>query len=238
MLKTDVKVLLVRLEAQRDPIADLGRTESREGKLPISLKFGVWETRGSQDEIQTSRCQRTEDAVSIMSMLYGELTSPTAISHVLKAQLVSVGEENLIVAKSSLLQIFRIETSVRETQIRHSQPGRKPMGDAVADLMLGEDGGEDFMGDDSQVQLLRHEEVGRLVLVDEIHMSGTITGMANMGVLQSISTETDCIAISFQDAKVDSFSFTTLITGVDIVLGVALPFPFNFVNSSIRTRVL
>jgi hypothetical protein len=189
--------------------------------------------RKGAEETNTCRRQRTAEGVNIMSMLYGELTSPTAVSHVLNAQLVSQGEENLIVAKSSLLQIFRIETSVRETQIRHSQPGRNAAGDAVAEVMLGEDGGEDFMGDDSQVQLLRHEKVGRLVLVDEIHMSGTITGMVNMGILQGISRETDCIAISFQDAKVGSIDITMLITGVDIVLGVALPFLVNFVNPSL-----
>jgi cleavage and polyadenylation specificity factor subunit 1 len=173
-----------------------------------------------------------------MSMLYGELTSPTAVSHVLKAQLVSLGEENLIVAKSSLLQIFRIETSVRETQIRHSQTGRNAAGDAMAEALLGEDGGEDFMGDDSQVQLLRHEKVGRLVLIDEIHLSGTVTGMVNMGMLQGVPTETDCVAISFQDAKVHAVHLAMLTPGVDIILGIRLPFAYNAVNPSLRTRVL
>jgi hypothetical protein len=58
------------------------------------------------------------------------------------------------------------------------------------------------MDDDSQVQLLRRETVGRLVLVDEIHLSGRITGMVNLGRLQNVSTETDCLAVSFEDAKV------------------------------------
>jgi cleavage and polyadenylation specificity factor subunit 1 len=139
-----------------------------------------------------------------MSMLYGELTPPTAVSHVVKARLLSPDEENLIVAKCSLLQIFRIETSVRESQIRHSQNARNAFGDAAVEAMLGEDGGEDFMGDDSQVQLLRHEKVGRLVLIEEIHLSGTITGMVNLGQLQNVPTEADCMAISFPDAKVRS----------------------------------
>ena len=60
------------------------------------------------------------------------------------------------------------------------------------------------MGDDSQVQLLRHEQVGRLVLVEEMHLSGTVTGIVNLGRLQSVSVETDCIAVSFLDAKVCS----------------------------------
>jgi cleavage and polyadenylation specificity factor subunit 1 len=137
-----------------------------------------------------------------MSMLYGELTSPTAVTHAINAHLLLPDEQNLIVAKSTLLQIFRIETSVRETQIRHSQNARSALGDSFAETMLGEDGGEDFMGDDSQVQLLRHEKVGRLVLVEEIHLSGNITGLVNLGRLQSVPTEADCIAISFSDAKV------------------------------------
>lgn len=135
-------------------------------------------------------------------MLYGELTSPTAVSHAIKAQLVSPDQENLIIAKSSLLQIFRVETSVRETQVRQSQGVRNVFGDAVAEIMLGEDGGEGFMGDDSQVQRLRHEKVGQLVLVEEIQLSGTVTGLVNLGQLQNVPTEADCLAISFQDAKV------------------------------------
>ena len=137
-----------------------------------------------------------------MSMLYGELTSPTAVTHCISARLVSLVSQNLIVAKSSLLQIFRIETSVRETQIRHAQKERNALGDAVAEGILGEDGGEDFMGDDSQVQLLRHEKVGKLVLVEEIALSGTVTGLVNLGRLQAVPTEADCVAISFEDAKV------------------------------------
>ena len=138
-------------------------------------------------------------------MLYGELTSPTAVTHAINARLTSPDEENLIVAKSSLLQIFLVKTSVRETQIRHLQTRRTEVGDAVAETILGEDGGEDFMGDDSQVQLLHQEKVGRLILVEEIHLSGNVTGIVNLGRLQNVPTETDSIAISFQEAKVSMF---------------------------------
>ena len=127
-------------------------------------------------------------------MLYGELTSPTAVSHAIQARVIAPDQDNLIIAKSSLLQIFRIETSVRETQLRQSQGPRNAFGDATAELMLGEDGGEDFMGDDSQVQLLRHEKVGQLVLVEEVHLSGTVTGLVNLGQLQNVPTEVDCLA--------------------------------------------
>lgn len=76
------------------------------------------------------------------------------------------------------------------------------MDDAAAEAILGEDGGEDFMGDDSQVQLLRHETVGRLILVEEVQLSGTVSGLVNLGRLQAVPTEADCIAVSFEDAKV------------------------------------
>ena len=139
-----------------------------------------------------------------MSMLYGELTSPTAVTHSLSARLVSLNHQNVVIAKSSLLQIFRIEASVRETQIRHSHRDRNVVDDVAAEAILAEDGGEDFMGDDSQVQLLRHEKVGRLVLVEEVQLSGTVTGLVNLGRLQAVPTEADCIAVSFEDAKVCS----------------------------------
>jgi cleavage and polyadenylation specificity factor subunit 1 len=140
-----------------------------------------------------------------MSMLYGELTAPTAVTLALTAHLRAPAEQNLIVAKASLLQIFRIRTSVRETQLRTAHAAaRSALGDAVAETMLGDDGGEDFMGDDSQVQLLRQEKVGQLVLVEEVQMSGSISGMVNLGPLQNIGGDLDCIAISFLDAKVIS----------------------------------
>ena len=135
-------------------------------------------------------------------MLFGELTSPTAVTHAISARLLSRTRENLIVAKSSLLQIFAIETSVRESQIKHPQQGRNSISDAFAETILGEDGGEDFMGDDSQVQLLRHERVGRHVLVEEVPLSGTVSGIVNLGKLENVPTDADCIAISFLDAKV------------------------------------
>jgi len=138
-------------------------------------------------------------------MLCGEFTSPTAVTHVLSANLLlhdGIPSQALIVAKCSLLQIFRVETSVRKTSLRHAQPQRNGVGDEVAEILLGEGGGEDFVGDDSQVQLLRHERVGQLVLVEEMQLSGTVTGMVNLGRLQNVPTRADCIAISFQDAKV------------------------------------
>jgi len=135
-------------------------------------------------------------------MLYGEFTAPTAVTHAITANLVSPNEQNLIVAKSTLLQIFRIETSTREIQLKRHDTKRSATGDAVAETMLGEDGGEDFMGDDSQVQLLRHEKVGRLILVEEISLNGNMTGMVNVGKLQGVPTQADCIAVSFEDAKV------------------------------------
>jgi len=135
-------------------------------------------------------------------MLYGELTAPTAVTDALTARLLSPHEQNLIVAKASLLQIFRINTSVRETQLRQSHAARSVFGDALAETILGDEGGEDFMGDDSQVLLLKHETVGQLVLIEEVQMSGTISGLVNLGPLQNVPCESDCIAISFVDAKV------------------------------------
>lgn len=137
-----------------------------------------------------------------MSMLYAELTAPTAVTLTATARLVSPSEQNLIVAKACLLQVFRIHTSVRETQLRHAHTARTALGDGIAETMLGEDGGEDFLGDNSQVQLIRHETVGQLVLVEEVQMSGTISGLVNLGPLQNVPCESDCLAISFTDAKV------------------------------------
>jgi hypothetical protein len=42
------------------------------------------------------------------------------------------------------------------------------------------------------------------VLVEEVQMSGSISGMVNLGPLQNIGGDLDCIAISFLDAKVIS----------------------------------
>jgi len=170
-------------------------------------------------------------------MLYGELTSPTAVIHAIKACLIDPDEENLILAKSNLLQIFRIQTSVRETRLRHSESGRNVIGDAVAETLLSEDGGEDFMGDDSQVQLLLHENVGQLILVHEIKLSGTVTGIVNTGRMQNVATDADCIAISFEDAKVSHPRCTSLPIGFCSILGTGSPLPYNFVNTFLRKRI-
>jgi len=149
--------------------------------------------------------QRRVPVCVTMSMLYGALTAPTAVALAVAAHLRSPAELNLVVAKTSLLQIFRIRTAVRETQLRTAHAAtRSSLGDAMAETMLGDDGGEDFMGSDSQVQLLRQETVGQLVLVEEVQMSGTISGLVNLGRLQNVDSDLDCIAISFVDAKVIS----------------------------------
>jgi cleavage and polyadenylation specificity factor subunit 1 len=170
-------------------------------------------------------------------MLYGELTSPTAVTHSIKACLVAPDEENLILAKSNLLQIFRIQTSIRETQLRHTGSGRNVISDEVAETMLSEDGGEDFMGDDSQVQLLRHESVGQFILVHEVKLSGTITGIVNLGRMQNVPTEADCIAISFEDAKVSHPSSNSSPTGLCSVLGIRNTLLDNLVNPFLRKRI-
>ncbi|KAK4672382.1 mRNA cleavage and polyadenylation factor subunit [Podospora pseudopauciseta] len=134
---------------------------------------------------------------------YTELTPPTAVTHSLTLQLIPGQGTNLVVAKSSLLQIFR--TKIVSTEIDASQQGSgartRNAGRYESRLANDDDGLEaSFLGGDSLAFKTDRTNNTKLVLVSEISLSGTITGLAKIKS-QNLRSGGDALLVAFKDAR-------------------------------------
>lgn len=134
---------------------------------------------------------------------YTELTPPTAVTHSVALPFVSAQSNNLVVAKSSLLQIFA--TKSISAELDTAQAGEKesiePSNKYDGRLTNDDDGLESsFLGGDIVLQKSDRTHNTKLVLVAEIPLAGTITGLARV---KAASTQPGCDAllIAFKDAK-------------------------------------
>jgi cleavage and polyadenylation specificity factor subunit 1 len=130
---------------------------------------------------------------------YTELTPPTAVTHSLSLPFVSASANNLIVAKTSLLQIFSTKTISIEVE-----------GSAVKDLARREDAydptindedglASSFLGEDSIIRVDRAKRT-KLILVAEYTLSGTITSLVRIKTVSSKSGG-EALLVGFRDAK-------------------------------------
>lgn len=118
---------------------------------------------------------------------YTELTPPTAVTHSISLPFLSPKSNSLVVAKTSLLQIFELKTIITETVSTSNDDAViiSPVVDAeIADL--------------PQVQ--RTEHTSKLVLVGEYPLSGTVTSLARVKALDTKSGA-EALLIAFRDAK-------------------------------------
>lgn len=134
---------------------------------------------------------------------YTELTSPTAVTHSVSLPFVSAQSNNLVVAKSSLLQIFTTKTvsaeldSAQTAEKQSIQPSNKYDGRLTND----DDGLESsFLGGDMVLQKSDRANNTKLILVAEISLAGTITGLARVKAANTQSGG-DALLIAFKDAK-------------------------------------
>lgn len=129
---------------------------------------------------------------------YTELTPPTAVTHSLTIPFVSARSNNLIVAKSSLLQIF--ETKTITAEVDNSQSSTKTT--AQYDSRLNDDEGLEasFLGGDAAFQKSDRTDNTKLVLVSEITLSGTVTGLARIKTPETLSGG-EALLVQFKDAK-------------------------------------
>lgn len=112
---------------------------------------------------------------------YTELTPPTAVTHALTLPLTSATTANLVVARSSLLQIFNIKLT--------STPGAQEAGHD------NEDDGTNTLQD-----VARPRKSTKLVLVAEYNLSGSITCLDRVKVLNS-KCGGEALLIGFRDAR-------------------------------------
>lgn len=113
---------------------------------------------------------------------YTELVAPTAVSNAVALPFIAPGATNLVVAKTSLLQVFALKTIATDT---------KPSSLSNADAIATE-------GPESVHRL---ENTSKLVLLGEYPVSGTITSLQRVKALNT-KTGADALLVSTQDAKI------------------------------------
>ncbi|KAH0539099.1 hypothetical protein FGG08_004337 [Glutinoglossum americanum] len=133
---------------------------------------------------------------------YTELTPPTAVTHALSLPFTSTTSNDLIVARTSLLQIFSLKTIL--TEIDTGSDNKTSVRDSTQltdRRVLDNDGLEQsFIAADVILQRSERSHTTSLVLKAEYHLSGTITSLARIRTLNS-KTGADCLLIAFKDAK-------------------------------------
>ncbi|KFY74465.1 hypothetical protein V499_05515 [Pseudogymnoascus sp. VKM F-103] len=134
---------------------------------------------------------------------FTELAPPTAATHSLTLPFTSGTATNLIVAKTSLLQIFSAKTVTVELEAAGSGGDNEDTEDAIINSrQLGgdEDGFESSFLDPDVVQRSTLASTTKLVLVGEYALAGTVTSLARIKISDSKSRG-ESLLLSFKDAK-------------------------------------
>ena len=124
--------------------------------------------------------------------VYSELVAPSAVTHSLVLPLTSANANNLVVAKGSLLQIFTTETVPADLDLE-SPPETESSakeGETRFDLGANDETGLEasFLGGGESL-LVRADRANnvKLILVAEIPLAGTVTGLARVKVSNTAS---------------------------------------------------
>lgn len=128
---------------------------------------------------------------------YTELTPPTAVTHSVNLPFTSANATNLIVAKTSLLQIFVLKTVT--TELDSSKEEAEANEEAAAAAQTGNEHDASFIVAET-VQRSSLASTTKLVLVAEYNLAGTITSLARIKTPDSASGG-ESLLISFRDAK-------------------------------------
>lgn len=133
---------------------------------------------------------------------YTELTSATAVTHTLSLPFLSAHTSNLIVAKSSLLQIFETKTITSELDTSQSSAFHSAKPTVQYDSRINDDDGleSSFLGGEAAFQRSDRATNTKLVLVAEIRVSGTVTGLARIKT-QNTPSGGEALLVQFKDAK-------------------------------------
>lgn len=118
---------------------------------------------------------------------YTELTPPSAVTHAVHLPFLSAKAHNLVVAKTSLLQIFDLKSTVTE------------VANGIDDAQNGSAAIE-FDTEAADVPLARTETTGKLVLVAEVPLQGTVLSLARVKLSETRS-KGEALLIAFRDAK-------------------------------------
>ncbi|KAJ0122428.1 uncharacterized protein J7T55_002941 [Diaporthe amygdali] len=133
---------------------------------------------------------------------YSELTPPTAVSHSIALPLLSAQSSNLVVAKASVLQIFETRTITSEIDVPQASSLHSTKPNAHYDSRINDDDGleSSFLGGDAAFQKSDRAHNTKLILVAEVSLSGTITGLARIKTKNTVSGG-EALLVLFKDAK-------------------------------------
>ncbi|GKU03346.1 unnamed protein product [Fusarium langsethiae] len=132
---------------------------------------------------------------------YTELADPSAVTHSLTASLTSATANNLVVAKGSLLQIFTTKTISAEFD-PENQPTQPTKPEPEFDHRANDDDGleSSFLGGESMIVKTDRTNNTKLVLVAELPLSGTVTGLAKVKTKHS-KCGGEALLIAYKAAK-------------------------------------
>ncbi|KAK3329488.1 CPSF A subunit region-domain-containing protein [Apodospora peruviana] len=134
---------------------------------------------------------------------YTELTPPTAVTHSITLQFIPGQGTNLAVAKSSLLQIFRTKVVSAEIETTPQSPVQTLKTASRYDSRLANDDEgleSSFLGGDNLGTKTDRANSTRLVLVAEVSLPGTITGLARIKT-RNTSSGGDALLVALKDAR-------------------------------------
>ncbi|KIW07498.1 uncharacterized protein PV09_01463 [Verruconis gallopava] len=117
---------------------------------------------------------------------YSEVVPPTAVSHSVSLPFLHPKANNLVVAKTSLLQVFEIKSISTEVSSNGVENGDS----------LGQDHADDVV----DLELHRMEDTAKLSLLCEYHLAGTVTALKRVKILNTKSGG-EALLVAFRDAK-------------------------------------
>jgi cleavage and polyadenylation specificity factor subunit 1 len=127
---------------------------------------------------------------------YTELTPPTAVTHAITIPLLGPRAVNLVVAKSSLLQIFTTKIVAADLDAPETKTANIPY-----DARLNDDEGVEasYLGGEAMV-LKPGGSNTKLVLVAEFALAGTVTGLARVKT-KNTKSGGESLLLAFKDAR-------------------------------------
>lgn len=116
---------------------------------------------------------------------YTELTAPTTVTHSLSLPFLSPSANNLVVAKTNLLQIFSLKSMITTTnEVQSSSAANGPDPPSPNPTTTRHD----------------RQHTTKLVLVAQYELAGTITSLARVKILQTKSGA-EALLVALRDAK-------------------------------------
>ena len=125
---------------------------------------------------------------------YTDLTPPTAVTHAVSLPLLSAAANNLVVAKTSLLQIFSLKSIISDI----NEGNRRHNTGATRRAVQG--GDLDSPAHNRKSHRGERIHTTKLVLIAQYELSGVVTALGRVKTMQSKSGG-EALLVALQDAK-------------------------------------